>query len=121
MLVREVYNVFNFTEVKVPAAGAVNNVTGPLTPRDSQPSSGRTLGAEKPAGGNVVLSSISPSAMDTCAPFIFPGTVTFNGSVYDVTILRDTAATGTLLVNPTGKPLDSKERVLIRGVAGFDT
>ena len=114
-------NVFNFTEVKMPASGAENYVTGPRAPRDSQQSSGKTLGAEKPAGGNVVLSSISPSAMDTCAPFIFPGTVTLNGSIYDVTILRDTAATGTLLVNPTGEPLDSKECVLIRGVAGFNT
>lgn len=67
------------------------------------------------------MSSISSSSMDFCSPFIFPGKVTLNGRVYDVTVLRDTAATGTLLVNPTGKPLDSKENVLIRGVAGFDT
>ena len=46
------------TEAKMTAAGAENNAIGPRPPFDSQQCNGKASGAEKPAGGNVVLSSI---------------------------------------------------------------
>lgn len=71
-------------------------------------------------GSDVVLSCISTSP-ESCSPFIFNGHVKICGQKYPVTILRDTGATGSLLINPTGKPLKSDENILIRGVTGFDT
>ena len=75
---------------------------------------------DKSKPGSDVLSDTS-TPFESCNPFFFPGYVTLCGQKYSVTILRDTGAIGSFLINPTGKPLESCESILIRGVAGFDT
>ena len=80
-----------------------------------------TPAADQTKPGSDVVLSYTSTPIESCSPFVFPGYVTLSGQKYPVTILRDTGATGSLLINPTGKPFESCESILIRGVAGFDT
>ena len=50
--------------------------------------------------------------------FYHEGVVTVGGCDYPITVMRDTAAQVSVLKNPTGRPLVSKEFVKIKGIVG---
>ncbi|KAK4328171.1 hypothetical protein Pmani_001409 [Petrolisthes manimaculis] len=115
-------HAFSFTgsEVRLP----VSQMTCVVDPQDTRPvveEVKHTPAADKAKPGSDVALSYTTTPVESCRLFVFYGYVTLGGRKYPVTILRDTGATGSLLINPTGKPLQSSESILIRGVAGFDT
>ena len=117
-------HAFSFTGSKVPLPKPQMSCVP--DPQDSRPvmdvdGAKRTPVADCVKQGSEVALSYTSTPIESCKPFVFSGNVTLCGQKYPVTILRDTGATGSLLINPTGKPLESNESILIRGVAGFDT
>lgn len=115
-------HAFSFTDSKVRLPVSQMTCVG-----DSQDTSPvveevkHTPAADKAKSGSNVALSYTSTPVESCRPFVFYGYVTICDQKYPVTILRDTGATGSLLINPTGKPIESSESILIRGVAGFDT
>ena len=66
-----------------------------------------TPAADQSTPGSDVILSYTSTTIASCSPF-FSGYVTLSCQKYPVIILRDTGATGSLLINCTSKPLDGE-------------
>ena len=69
-----------------------------------------------PADGPQSTSCVSPERSSGEGSFNHKGVVTVSGCDYPITVMRDTAAQVSVLKNPTGRPLVSKEFIKIKGI-----
>ena len=93
-------------------------VRGSTKGRERSPVCTLSQDVDAPLVSEVEPSVFRPQAWNSV--FCHQGTVEVHGLEYPVVIARDTAAQVTILRNPTGRPLVSKEYVNLKGVCGDD-